>query len=592
MKPKVSILMAVFNGGEALRESIGSLCQQTLREIEIVCVDDYSTDNSAEIIREMMAEDPRIKLVSSDENMGTVHSRKAGVENADGEYLIFMDQDDRFEPFAAEELYNMAVEKKADIVHFRSRVIAVPPTTEKQRKWQEDFMAPYDGFLYGRDVFDGCFGKNPSEEKTWYKYTWNLWNKIYKTDVCKKAMQDCCDDYIINGDDMYVYMLISYCANSYYGDAHGKFYHIYSLGSGLMGNHKLSLKRFYTLVRRVTGLECEEKFFSGLDDSFRVAYDIDVRRGLQGIVERWYHRLEPQSYGDGYDMMLAYIDPADLTAAFEKHLHVGNVNLFNAVKESVSAQLTHKYTKQIAIYADIKSDKQALAKAVTVWRSKGCKIIYITESGMDAKELPMSDTVPVFALAPVKSEPLFYEYPYRERQRSLKKHLEENHIDCLVYFTNIRHNYVFDLILAKTLGLKFTVYAADFKAFKKERTPQKFGEYINTLECSDGIMLPQGCKNESENTSKYSVTPDHSDIFTLEQPSDSEMSKLESIIEDGEFRKMCEKLAFRRMFRKSGFKTKLKLIVKKILRCFGIHKDYYCSDYDSYYMLKKIAGKN
>lgn len=589
MKPKVSVLMAVFNGGEGLRDSIGSLCRQTLKEIEIVCVDDCSTDNSAQIIRELAENDPRIKLVSSEENMGTVYSRKAGVKNASGEYLMFMDQDDEYELFAAEELYAMAKEKNADIVHFRSRVIAVPPTTENQRKWQEDFMAPYDGFLYGKDVFDGCFGKNPREEKTWYKYTWNLWNKIYRTDVCKKAMEKCTDEYIINGDDMYVYMLISDCAESYYGDAKGKFYHIYSLGSGLMGNHKLTLRRFYTIVRRVTGLESEKKLFSEMGERYREAYEIDLRRGLQGIVERWYLRLEPTSYGNGYDMMLSYADPADIIAAFEKHLRVGNVKLFNAAKDSVSMQITHKYTKQAAVYADKNTDLNAMENAVKVWRSKGYKIIYITEHDGEA-ELPFKEITPLHRLAPEKKDALYYEYPYRERLRSLKNILEMNNIDCLVYFTNIRHNYIYDLLLTKSLGRKFTVYAADYPKFKKERAPAKFREYTDTLECSDGVMLPAGCENVSANAFKYSRELDFGDIFVLEPPSNAIAAELESIIEDDEFKAMCEKLAFRRMYKKSGAKDRLKLIAKKILRVFGVYKDYYCSDHNSYLMLKKLEG--
>lgn len=590
MKPKVSILIAIFNGGEALRESIGSLCEQTLKEIEIVCVDDHSTDNSAEIIRELAAKDSRIKLVISPENMGTVYSRKAGVENASGEYLMFMDQDDRYEPFAAEELYAMAVEKKADIVHFRSRVIAVPPTTEKQRKWQEDFMQPYDGFLYGKDVFFGCFGKNPNEEKTWYKYTWNLWNKIYKADVCRKAMEQCSREYIINGDDIYVYMLIAYYAESYFGDAKGKFYHIYSLGSGLMGNHKLSLRRFYTLVRRVTSLKCEEEFFRGLGEDFREAYEIDVRRGLQGIVERWYQRLEPASHGDGYDMMLSFANPADIIAAFEKHLKVGNVNLCSGVKNSVSMQLRRKYTKQVAIYVDDRTDMNALRTAVDIWRSKGYKLFYITESNT-LNGLPYTENIPVYRLDPENKNALFYQYPYRERMHSLKRLLEENNTDCLVYFANIKHNYIYDLIMTKTLGMKFVVYAADYSVFKKERTAAKFKEYTDTLECSDGIMLPAGCRKETANAFKYCSEQELGSIFALEPPLNTAAAQLESIIENDEFKAMCGKLAFRRMFRQGDMKTKLKLIAKRILRIFGVKKSYYCEGYDCYLMLRKLADK-
>lgn len=587
--PKVSILIAVFNGEDVIRDSIQSLQQQTMRDIEIICVDDYSTDHSADIIRELISKDSRIKLISASENMGTVYSRKAGVQNASGEYLMFMDQDDRYEDFAVEELYHMIIEKNVDIVHFRSKVIAIPPTTERQRKWQEDFMIPYKGFLYGEDVFDGCFGREPGGKNTWYKYTWNLWNKIYKTDICKRAMVDCKDDYVINGDDMYVYMLISYYAKSYYGDANGKSYHIYSLGSGLMGNHKLNLRRFYTLVRRATGLENEQEFFKTLGDKYQEAYDIDVRRGLQGIVERWYGRLEPEFYGDGYDMMLSYIDSADITAAFEQHLHIGNVNLFNIVKDSASMQLKAKYTKQVCIYIGRNIDLDLAADAIKNWRASGYKIICVTENNYEIHS-PFFENVAVYKLAPIPASPQFYEYPLRKRQHSLKNILKINHVDCYVYFSNIRYEYIYDLILVKSEGLKFVTYAADFKNFKAVRTQQKFYEYITTLECSDGIMLPEGCINESFHISKYSSEPDYSDIFALTPNTDSNGNNIDgltAIIEDTDFKEACEKLAVKRMFRESGWKTRIKIIAKKMLRIVKINRDFHCDAYNSYYMLKK-----
>ena len=59
--PKVSILLAIYNGADAIRKSIGCLQKQTLKDIEIVCVDDNSTDNSLEIINELKKDDDRIK---------------------------------------------------------------------------------------------------------------------------------------------------------------------------------------------------------------------------------------------------------------------------------------------------------------------------------------------------------------------------------------------------------------------------------------------------------------------------------------------------------------------------------------------------
>ncbi len=106
--PLVSILMPVFNGAQHIRESVASLVKQTYRNIELVIVDDGSTDDTLEIINQI--KDPRIRIVSLPKNMGIVGALNTGFDLCKGEFIARMDCDDICEPDRLSKQYNYLLE--------------------------------------------------------------------------------------------------------------------------------------------------------------------------------------------------------------------------------------------------------------------------------------------------------------------------------------------------------------------------------------------------------------------------------------------------------------------------------------------------
>lgn len=113
---KISVIVPVYNGEKYLRRTLLGLLLQTLYEIEIICVNDCSSDRSLEIIREYQRQDGRIRIIDCAENGGESKARNIGIHAATGEYIAFMDQDDSLDANFYEKLYERAVETKADIV--------------------------------------------------------------------------------------------------------------------------------------------------------------------------------------------------------------------------------------------------------------------------------------------------------------------------------------------------------------------------------------------------------------------------------------------------------------------------------------------
>ncbi len=114
MTPKVSVVIPVYNVEAELPRCLDSVAGQTLREIEIVCVDDGSPDHSLEIMQEYAARDARFRVISQS-NKGLGGARNTGAAAATGEYVLFVDSDDWIDPDYCERLYEAAVQHDAPV---------------------------------------------------------------------------------------------------------------------------------------------------------------------------------------------------------------------------------------------------------------------------------------------------------------------------------------------------------------------------------------------------------------------------------------------------------------------------------------------
>lgn len=115
--PKASIIIPVYNVEEYLEKCLDSAISQTLQDIEIIVVNDESTDNSLNIIRTYAKKDSRIVVIDQ-KNRGLGGARNSGIEAARGEYLFFLDSDDYIAPETLETLYHHAKEHDLDMVIF------------------------------------------------------------------------------------------------------------------------------------------------------------------------------------------------------------------------------------------------------------------------------------------------------------------------------------------------------------------------------------------------------------------------------------------------------------------------------------------
>ncbi|MBO7053079.1 MAG: glycosyltransferase family 2 protein [Alphaproteobacteria bacterium] len=120
--PKVSVILPCYNVANYMDAMFESLRNQTMKDIEIICVDDKSTDNTVKKIREFMKSDKRISLYKLAKNHGASYARNYGLKKAKGKYVCFLDPDDYIDNDFIEKLYKTITKTKFDVAKAKFKV--------------------------------------------------------------------------------------------------------------------------------------------------------------------------------------------------------------------------------------------------------------------------------------------------------------------------------------------------------------------------------------------------------------------------------------------------------------------------------------
>lgn len=172
--PKVSVILPIYNVEPYLQEALDSVVNQTLKDIEIICVNDGSKDNSLAIMQEYAEKDNRIKIISKP-NSGYGHTMNVGIDAATGEYIGIVEPDDYVKLDMYETLYNLAEANqvdliKADFYRFKGN--------GKELKLEYNQLSK-DKSYYGK-VLD------PKENLEVFRFIMNTWSGIYKREFLNK----------------------------------------------------------------------------------------------------------------------------------------------------------------------------------------------------------------------------------------------------------------------------------------------------------------------------------------------------------------------------------------------------------------------
>ncbi len=187
MKNKVSIIIPFHNVEDYILECLNSVISQTLKDIEIICVDDGSEDKSRQIVEKVKNNDERIILLTTKKTMGQSHARNLGLKAATGEYIGFVDSDDVIEKDMFEKMYNLAVSVDSDITMCLANLL----DDKTKEVSTNDYYSLKSFEKYSSSCFDAEIAKNEI-----LNYPAVIWNKIYKSEFLKSIEAKFSEGYI------------------------------------------------------------------------------------------------------------------------------------------------------------------------------------------------------------------------------------------------------------------------------------------------------------------------------------------------------------------------------------------------------------
>jgi len=182
---EVSIIVPIYNVEQYLERCLESLINQTFKDIEIIALNNGSTDNSLNILKKYESKDTRLKIINSD-NRGVSDARNRGINEANGKYVVFVDSDDWIENNMIEVLHNTIIENDCDLVmctyvrefenHSKEKVFNLPPVNlyahdEVKNQLLRKLIGPIDSELSNPEYLDALG---------------TAWAKMYKTSILKQ----------------------------------------------------------------------------------------------------------------------------------------------------------------------------------------------------------------------------------------------------------------------------------------------------------------------------------------------------------------------------------------------------------------------
>lgn len=216
--PKISVVIPVYNVEEFLSACLDSIINQTYKNLEIICIEDCSTDNSAQILKEYKQKDSRIKIIYNKENKGLSAVRNIGIDNSNGEYIYFIDSDDWIDNDYIENLVNAAVDNNAEIV----------VNTNVTRIFNNNEI-PHLGHKTYNDL-ENAFIDAPTAIQN---IIWNTWTHLWKRGFLERAKARFPEGELI--EDIYFQIITYLQTDKIYVIRKGQYHHLYNK-NGIMIN--------------------------------------------------------------------------------------------------------------------------------------------------------------------------------------------------------------------------------------------------------------------------------------------------------------------------------------------------------------------
>ena len=417
MNPLISIIIPVYNTERHLEKCLESVFNQTYKNIEIIVVNDYSPDNSEEIIKSYIQKDDRIIYLKNPTNAGTHETRKAGVLQARGEYILFLDSDDWFDLDACEKITKTIQQHSPDLIQISLKTL----TKDSVKKANLLFNK-----LQGQKCFEELFVNNVYS-------SWGIGSKVVKKSLLEKVYQEIPNDvYLTNSEDFLLFYITAFLSTSFIGCPKAIYNYncIEESGSNTIIKNRDSYLKW---------LDSLEKLFEILN-TFKEKYNIN----------QLYPEIKNETYNDYWIVNLFFQktslkDQQELFPIFCQK--IGLEKVFDILIQyypleiimNLIPEYQFKKTKTVKNIAFITTElknggaERVLSLLATHFVKNGYTVLIIAEDTLDEESYQISDNV------------IYKTWDKKNRYSLIKQYLQKYDIDTVILQDHWRKEYAYDL---------------------------------------------------------------------------------------------------------------------------------------------------
>lgn len=464
LAPLVSVVMIAYNVEKTLARTMDSLVGQAMREIEILCVDDGSTDATAEIVQDYARRDGRIRLLRHEKNSGLIAARHTGIMRARGKYVMLVDAGDELMENACERLYREIERQAVDVIQFGAvtRPEAGVTLTEGQERWMENWFHAPGAALFHRKLTPEKLMRLCFVDRL---CPYNVWNKIYRRDVLRQALSQYAGERVLMAEDVLLCFMVLCCARSC-GMCDEKPY-VYYVGGGMSTAEKVTDQRIERAAEEYQVYSLARKWMKNTsvsEEDVRPALE-SIRRHIRGdVLANFLAVASPEQRKRVYPLLARYYPTEDMAEDIAQY--VFREHLFPPEKLAACLRGYPPFCDYSAI-GTVKTvgmyyhrmynggTERVIAQLTPILQSLGYRVVVITREPENEKDYPLLDgTVRVCVNAGPGKE--------AERIEAFRRIIREQKIDAMIYHAPVAETLDCDCFAIKSMAIPLVLYVHMF----------------------------------------------------------------------------------------------------------------------------------
>ena len=456
----ISVLVAAYNVDKYLDSSLNSLLGQTHKNIEIIAVDDGSTDRTPEILAAFAAADSRVRVLTHEKNRGLMLARKTAFAAATGRYIMFLDGDDAFPPQACERAFSAIERERVDVLQFETELFADEGATVSDAL--RSSLAEYFRSVSHKVLTSSKAGLL-DEKAIGGRVNLTIWNKIYKRELLSRVYEHIPEEHIFIAEDVLFSFIAQFFARSFsYTD---KVCHKYRIGSGVTTVSTVSDVRLEGMAKCLFVYRYLRRFAEEqkASEACRAAL-LRIQNQMMDNVAHMLLRLPKSRQEFFVERASHYGEPEDIVLVLSHYLFLADYR----VHEDTVAQMASRFSVFRKTRTEVRTVgafyfrmynggvENVLSMLIAVWREKGYRVVLFTDEESNEKDYDIPSEVTRVVLPTCL--PSDDAEKKQARIHAFREGLIENGVDLLVYNAWINSALLPDMLTVKSCGIPLMMH--------------------------------------------------------------------------------------------------------------------------------------